>query len=154
MSFIRKYPEAIFTGIMVAFMAYVLIEGTDKMLRYKFFPYFCVLMIAGLLVLEWIRTIATRRNASVDIEENQLFTFSPTYKKRVLRFLVWIGVFFIGIWLVGLELAAPAFLILFLRLEAKLHWWLVLGLTAGSWAVIHYLFFFVLGLQVPDGLLF
>ncbi|MFC2067197.1 hypothetical protein ACFLUO_09175 [Chloroflexota bacterium] len=72
---------------------------------------------------------------------------------RAVRFFAWILGVYAGIFLVGFNITILAFYILFMRLEGRINWWLILILTAVASVLQLYYFPRVIGMLWPTGLI-
>jgi hypothetical protein len=78
--------------------------------------------------------------------EDQVFT-----KRRTLQIFLWIISFFIMILFFGFQIAVPLFVFLYLKLDGKEKWRIVLPLTAAAWGFFYLLFILLLHALFPEG---
>ena len=57
------------------------------------------------------------------------------------------------IWLIGLLWTIPVFLVLFLWLQAREPWRLIVAISLGTWAVVYLLFVQILSMDLYQGLI-
>lgn len=163
----RKKIELIFTLLVVAMLARVLWEARAWPPQSRFFPWsvgISVLCLAlaqlGIAVRNMFRSepvleeaVSQDAQSSGNGEEasgsRQGDADRKVTRHRVITMLVWIAVFFLGIWLLGFKVGALVLTFAFLKLAAKERW----GISI-AFGVMSYLFFLVvfdLALHVPLG---
>ena len=70
-------------------------------------------------------TLSTRKQKPVDAADD-VGVFTPQFMK-ILPYLIWLVVFFIVIYLIGIVLASGLFVFAFLLREGKMRWYFALG---------------------------
>lgn len=153
-------------GLVLLACAYVLVEGQDKLFRYKLFPYAVALGILASSVVEWGRQLfAARRVPDRDPapdpaprldtkdEVGEVGIDDAAYHREVARLLAWLAALVAGTIAIGPVATVTVFVLLFLQLEARVAWWKALAGSALVLAMVQGVFIDVLDLQVPEGLL-
>jgi hypothetical protein len=148
----------IFAAVLVVIFAYGVYEALGFPLLAQVFPFWISL---GTLVLALAQFVTEVRNYRLCIEEVQadFVDLAPDRSmppdvvyRRALRYLLWIVGLYACIWVAGFVIAITAFLLAFLRWEARLNWSNAFYLAAGG-------FLFVVGvswmmtLYWPEGLI-
>lgn len=145
-------------ALVLLVCAYVLVEGHDKLFRYKLFPYAAALSILFFSVVEWGRQLlvarrAPARDAGDGVGDGEAAIGDAAYRREVGRLMAWLAALVTGAAAIGPVAMAVIFVLLFLRLEARVAWWKALAGAALVLAMVQGLFIDVLELQIPEGLL-
>ncbi|MFC2066873.1 hypothetical protein ACFLUO_07500 [Chloroflexota bacterium] len=110
----------------------------------------CLVITLILLVRELRGKVS--EESGMDLIRDDSISRSLAYK-RAARYLGWILALYLGIWLLGFKLAIPLFFVLFIGLEGKSKWWIVLALTGLAVFMILIPFGLLLGVYWPMGLI-
>ncbi len=107
----------------------------------RFFPWLIAIPGFILALVQMVLELRTARRtiqSSVDVMDIAVDQSVPerTAYKRAARVLGWIIGLYLTIWLVGAQIAALVFFILFLRLEGKAGWLKTILLGVGSFAFL------------------
>jgi len=81
-------------------------------------------------------------------------TFTAEDRMAELRMFGWFAVFIFGIILFGFPYAGPIIVALYLHFSWGEKWYVSLGAGAFSWAILHGIFDYVLGLPLFEGLVY
>jgi putative tricarboxylic transport membrane protein len=148
----------IFAAVLVVIFAYGVYEALGFPLLAQVFPFWISLVTLALTLAQFVIEIRKYRlrleeaHADfVDLAPDRSLLPEVIYG-RALRYLLWIVGLYACIWIAGFVIAITAFLLTFLRWEARLNWDDVLYLAAGG-------FLFVVGiswimtLYWPEGLI-
>ena len=73
--------------------------------------------------------------------------------RRELSLILWFVGLVVLIWLIGLLWTIPVFLVLFLWLQAREPWRLIVAISLGTWAVVYLLFVQILSMDLYQGLI-
>ena len=80
--------------------------------------------------------------------------FTAEDRMAELKMFGWFAVFIFGIILFGFPYAGPVIVVLYLHFSWGEKWYVSLGAAAFSWAVLHGIFDYVLGLPLFEGLVY
>ena len=81
-------------------------------------------------------------------------TFTAEDRTAELKMFAWFAVFIFGIILFGFPYAGPIIVALYLHFSWGEKWYVSLGAAAFSWAILHGVFDYVLGLPLFEGLVY
>ncbi len=81
-------------------------------------------------------------------------TFTAEDRMAELKMFGWFAVFIFGIILFGFPYAGPLIVALYLHFSWGEKWYVSLGAAAFSWAILHGIFDYVLGLPLFEGLVY
>ncbi len=81
-------------------------------------------------------------------------TFTAEDRMVELKMFGWFAVFIFGIILFGFPYAGPIIVALYLHFSWGEKWYVSLGAAAFSWAILHGIFDYVLGLPLFEGLVY
>lgn len=81
-------------------------------------------------------------------------TFTAEDRMAELKMFGWFAVFIFGIILFGFPYAGPIIVVLYLHFSWGEKWYVSLGAGAFSWAILHGIFDYVLGLPLFEGLVY
>jgi len=73
--------------------------------------------------------------------------------RRETSLVLWLIGIVVLIWLIGLLWSIPVFLVLFLWLQAREPWRLIVSISLGTWAVVYLLFVHILNMELYRGLI-
>jgi putative tricarboxylic transport membrane protein len=73
--------------------------------------------------------------------------------RREASVILWLIGLVVLIWLFGLLWSIPVFLVLFLRLQGREPWRLIIPVSLGTWAVVYLLFVQILSMELYQGLI-
>lgn len=82
---------------------------------------------------------------------------SPQERRTMMRregsMVLWLIGLVVLIWLIGLLWSIPVFLALFLWLQGREPWRLIISISLGTWAVVYLLFALILKMELYGGLI-
>lgn len=148
----------IFAALFVVFFAYGVYEAREFPRLAKIFPFWISL---GALVLAVIQLAIELRKYLLQVEdvEADFVDLAPDRSmppqvvfKRALGYLLWFVGLYLGIWLFGFVIAMTAFLVLFLRFDARLSWGKTIELGVGGFLFVVAISW-VMALYWPEGLI-
>jgi hypothetical protein len=149
-------PRILFTIFLVMLFAFMVFKAMDFPFAGRLFP--LVVGIPALIlsivqmVLDLIASPKADSQDVVDIAPDKSIP-ARIVRARAIRFLCWFLGLYLGIWVLGFKIALPLFFIIYMRVEARARWLVVVSLTAISVYAVFYHFEELLGVFWPQCLL-
>ncbi|MDI7260027.1 MAG: tripartite tricarboxylate transporter TctB family protein [Thermodesulfobacteriota bacterium] len=149
-----------FALLMLMVFAYGVYEVKDMVLGAAIFP----VAVAGpgllLVLIQLYREIrislnperASDNEAVIDVATDTTMPTKVIYA-RGLRYLSWILGLYGAIYVIGFKMSIPLFFVLFMRVEGKTPWRVIVPVTLVSLYLIYFHFQTLLGVFWPDSLL-
>jgi len=111
-----------------------------------------------IFVMAMIELLFTLMDKEKGIEEKDVMDFKLSRsidpalaRQRTISIFLWIIGFFFMILFLGMPVALPLFLFLYIKVSGKEGWKISLGLTAGVWICFYFLFMQFLKIQFRAG---
>ncbi len=158
----RFEPATLLTLLFLAVFVYAVLIGWEWTFVAKLMPLYVVAVPGLILALVQIYRDVTgsessgkERTEQVEMEES----FREGLDKRVafrrtLGFFAWFAGAAVAIWLLGITIGLPLFVLLYSLIEGREKWWLALLLAAGCYAFLWGLFEAFFKVIWPSGFLF
>lgn len=156
-AFDNVLPNLVFLGLLASGFIYFGVEALGFVGKAAPFPR--TIAFAGLLitVVEAASYVLAVRASRAVLGGGKFFDPGPTPFGRslrsVLRYVIWICLLYIGIWLCSIPIAVTVFLVVFLIVEGEMSWW-----RAVLSGVLMLIFLVsledIMSLRWPDGSLF
>ena len=153
-------PRLLFDLLIIIFFVIFVYEARDWRLQARLYPWAIGIPMLALALIHLIwelkggkKPSSQPSNAPVDFS----FTkgIDPVLaRRRAINIFSWILAFFVGISLFGFDIAIPAFVFLYLKVQSGEGWGLSLALTGAAWFMFWGLFDWLLRLPFPEGLIF
>jgi len=151
-------PSLLFDLVVIVFFVVFVYEARDWRLQARLYPWAIgiPMLILAVTHLIWELRGGTGRRAGqaaavpVDVQFTQ-GADPATARRRAIGIFSWIFGFFAGIWLLGFNIAVPAFVFLYLKFQSREGWALALALTGAAWLIFWGLFVWLLRLPFPAG---
>lgn len=123
-------------------------------LKAKLFPLVIGIPLFCLALAEVLWIVLAKKKT--DAAESRLSADQPNdiALRRTLLAAGWAVGFFVAIVLLGFQVAVPALVLAYIRLQGKESWLFTIAFTAGVWAFFYGLFDLLLHLPFPPGILF
>ena len=128
-----KLASSLYTALFLFFFAGALWTSKDWPWAARALPWF--LAIPGLALSSWQlgsdflwlfkKAHKEDEGTIMDISVSS-DAFTPVGLQRTRKIFCWIGAFIISIWLLGLLIVSPLFVLFFLLFEAREKWWVVM----------------------------
>lgn len=151
-----------FALFMLVVFAYGAYGVKDMVLGARVFP----LSVAGpgviLILIQLYREIrrsldpdsesTTGTELVIDVASDTTTSTSVVYA-RALQYMYWLLGLYAGIYVIGFKMSIPIFFVLFMKIEGKAPWRVIVPVTGFSLYVIYFHFQKLLGVYWPDCLL-
>jgi putative tricarboxylic transport membrane protein len=152
---LRLSWEAVFTGCIIAAMAWALWQSRGFGVRAGLFPWAIGLPVLALAVVQLVMDLRGhgRSGGMASVEAERAELPAAILYRRTASTVGWIVGFFLAMWGLGIAVAVPATTLLYLKLGTGEKWSISLLLTAGLWLLVYGLFIYTLHIPFPEGLL-
>lgn len=155
-------PEAVFTFFLLSMFLAAIVIGWKWLFIAKLMPVYMVAIPGSLLAMAQIYSDLTGRqvrkdtdSGDTDMDQASISILDKrTEITRTLVFLGWVTGGAVAIWLLGIVVGLPLFVLLYPLVEGKEKWRFSLLMSAGTYAMLWGLFEYLLKMVWPDGLLF
>ena len=133
------------SGIMLVIFAAMVAMASSYTAEARFLP--LVIGVPGLVlcIIQFVTELRTTPGPDEKV-------CTAADRLAELKMFGWFAVFVFGIILFGFPYAAPIIVALYLHFSWGERWYVSLGAAAFSWAVLHGIFDYVLGLPLFEGL--
>jgi len=152
----RSKGHVVFSLFLIVVGSYVVYAASRWSFKTGFFPLavaipLIILALAHLL-LEFFGPPEKAGGSAVETEFSKEAP-PDVARRRAIAIFSWIAGFIPLVFLVGFPIAAPLFVLFFLRLQSGVRWWQTIGLTAVAWGFFYAVFQRLIHLRFEDGLL-
>jgi len=159
---VRFRPESILTIFFIAVFVGAIIRSLDWPLIARLMPIYVAAIPGLFLALAQLgRDVIVREQgvamAAGGIEMDEVFNESldrGVEVKRTLAFFSWFAGGAVGVWLLGIVIALPLFILLYMLIEGKEKLWMSILYGAGAYLMVWGLFEGLFKIIWPEGLLF
>lgn len=123
--------QYIFLAVVLVLFAWAAYEALNFPTQAQTFPRSVALVAVAIVLLEMVAFFFTARgdSSSVDTGAEEDAVPADSIRARfsgILPYLLWIGAFYVGIYLIGMVAASGIFMLLFLLLPGKMKWYYAL----------------------------
>jgi hypothetical protein len=152
----RFQASGVFTLVMVGiFGTAVFTAGQWQFEIARVFPWAigipALLLCLSQLYLDLFRPTEVGKSGFMDLPVDHTVPVSVVIR-RASNIFGWIIGLFLGTWLVGLIVIVPVFIVLYLSLQAREKWWVILAYTLGMIVFMIGVFHLVLTVPWPEAL--
>jgi hypothetical protein len=95
---------------------------------------------------------ATAEERVIDVASDTSTSAAVVYA-RGLQYLSWLVGLYVGIYLIGFKMSIPIYIVLFMRVEGKAPWKVIIPITGLTLYIVYFHFQKLLGVYWPDCLL-
>ena len=153
----RSNGKIVMSACLMVIGAYAVITALKWPLRTAIFPTVIGIPVFFMALVELLLNLfgkeeTEKKQSAVDFELSE--GLEPALAtRRTLSSFIWIIGFFLAIIFFGFQIAAPLFVLCFLRLHGKENWPLSLLMSAAAWGVLYGLFIRLLEVPFKNGLI-
>ena len=152
----RKKYQISFISILLLSLGVLFVDSVGYPARSRVLPMVVIIMAGILLAMELFREFLFVSKAGSGDNATQPTTQLPESKRKDLTPLLipaWIAGFAIMIWLLGLVIALPLFVLAYIKMQGE-KWVWAISLSLAMLGVVYIGFGILLGLHLYEGLLF
>lgn len=151
-------PAALFSLAAFIFFCVFVYQAQEWRLQARLYPWAIGVPMVILALAQFILDLKGVKAKQTGDATPMDFQFTSdvdpsTAKKRAITMFAWLFGFFLGIWILGFNIAVGLMMFTYLKFQGKESWVLSISLTVIAWLFYYGLFVRLLNLPFPEGLL-
>jgi putative tricarboxylic transport membrane protein len=149
----RFSSAALFTIVVAGMLALALFQSRNFGYRAGLFPWVIGIPTLILALCQLGKDLFGREKPAGELAawEVAVQVTPEVTRKRTITVLLWIGGFFVSIWLLGFSYSIPLSMLLYLKFAGREKWPMAIAVSFFTWLFVYGLFDRLLSIPFPDG---